>query len=110
MNVGFAANNETITKFKSYQVKKYDKKIINADKIFMGSDNYKKDKCYHKINIKEKFRNKYKIKSIKLKYLGNYDFKYKTYNVRNKSKFTLKTSDSIYTPKLIVKFKTKSKI
>lgn len=110
INTSFAAGNETITKFKSYQVEKFNTKIVDVEEASIRDSNHKKDKYYYKFSIKDKFKNKYKIKSIKIKYGNDYGYyKYKTYNVKNKLNFTLKPSNGYYS-KLIINFHTKSKI
>lgn len=122
MNVGFAASNEKITKYKEYQWDKHDTKIVNINcytiNVKDSKSYYIKSKSSYKINIKKPYKNNYKINSINVKYAvygkNTYDFKkyiYKNITLKNKNSVTIKDKNAdTRIEKITINYNTKSKI
>ena len=109
-NATFAASNETINNYKIHQINTYDKNIIKADYV---SEWGKKldEKSYLDINIKTAYKNKYKIKSIRVRcYNEKLGTVYKTYNIKNKVKIKLNFKSGVYLNSFTVSYYTKGKI
>lgn len=114
LNTSFAATSEKLSESKSHSIITYDKKIskIEIDSIryygFYNGYEYTKN-C--KINIKDSYKNKYKIKSIDIKYQdNNYNSKVKRFNVYNKNSFLIIPKNGISIEKISINYKTKGKV
>jgi hypothetical protein len=109
MNVSFAASDETIDECKTHRVDTYNKKIVSVNHISKWNKNYN-GKYYLNIDIKKTYKSKYKLKSIKIRYNDYWgDVKYKTYNIKNKTKVNLNIN-GFYVNKLMITYQTKDKI
>lgn len=115
INTSFAASSEHVTKYKQYKWENCNKKIITINHFEVSDENYDSKSSY-KINIKKYCKNKYKIKSVNLKY-GLYDdtefsgYFYKNYTIKNKNSITIKDpKKNMYLIKATVKYHTKNKL
>ena len=115
MNTSFAANSEKIDKYRQYKWENCNKKIVMINHFEVSDENHDSKSSY-KISIKNYYKNKYKIKSINLKYVdfgankSNYYF-YKNYTIKNKNSLTIKDpKKNLYLLKVTVKYHTKNKI
>ncbi|MBZ9571266.1 hypothetical protein KQY27_06885 [Methanobrevibacter sp. TMH8] len=111
LNTSFAANEEI---WGGSSVEKadnvYDKKIVIIKEVsYKDYENYVY-KNYYKINIKKSYQNKYKIKSVNIKY-SDFEGKYysKKYNAKNKNRIIIKSLD-MDPVKITIIYSTKSKI
>jgi hypothetical protein len=101
IGTSYAISNEQIELLDTYKtIETYDKEVVSIDEIQVWEKNDKNDydtydyDTYYKIHIKKVNQNKYKIQSVKCKYLSgeddDYYYDYKTYDGKNKSFLIIK--------------------
>lgn len=118
MSTSSAASSEKITKFKMYDKNSYNKKIVTIDKSYSLKNNRGVEYISsYKISIKNKYKGKYKIKSVNMtyQYYDENSYKHKNiyYNYNGKNKNTIKIKDpkkSIIFQKMTINYYTKGKI
>ncbi len=117
MSVSFAASSENLLINKNSFSSNENKKISNVEQIYTFKNNDPKD--YLKISIKKNYQNKYKIKSVNLKYsvLDNKtqyvkDVFYKNYSGDNKNFLTIGilSNETINLDKITINYYTNGKI
>ncbi len=119
MNASFAASDgsEKLTQYKGSFSSNIDKKISNVEQVSAFKNN--KSKEYYKINIKKNYQNKYKIRSINVRYSvtdnKTYKFRnflYKNYTGKNRNylKIDILNKDNIFVDKVTINYFTKGKI
>lgn len=114
LNTSFAASSEKTTKYKEYSWEISNKKIVKINHFEVSNEKHDSKSSY-KISIKKYYRNKYKIKSVNLKY---YDFDketnnyfYKNYTIKNKNSITIKDpKKNLSLQKMTIIYQTKNKI
>ena len=117
INTSFGASSEKITKFDAKEVNVYNEKVSTITKISRFDNNYSGCEGF-KVNIKSKYRDNYKIKTVKAKIFQYNDGEltksyYKTYNFKNKNTVYFKlpkfnSTKSYYLDKMTIFYKTKS--
>jgi len=117
MSTSFAVSSEKITKYKMYGENSYNKKIVTIDESYFLRERGDDAISSYKINIKNKYKNKYKIKSVNMTYMhynektGFTKYIYKNYNGKNKNTIKIKGSQkNLYPQKMNINYYTKSKI
>lgn len=118
MNVSFAASSEKLETYKGSFYSNTEKKVSNINNVFDYKLDSKYSKQYYKINIKKNYQNKYKIKSVNVKYsvvdIKTYEatYFYKNYNGKNKNFLKIKSleNDTVHLEKLVINYYTKGKI
>lgn len=111
------ASTEKLTQYKGSFSSNLNKKISNIEQISAFKNNNSKE--YYKINIKKNYQNRYKIRSVSVKYslIDNetheiINFFYKNYTGKNKNslKINILDKDNIFIDKVIINYYTKGKI
>ncbi|OQD59189.1 hypothetical protein MBBAR_5c00320 [Methanobrevibacter arboriphilus JCM 13429 = DSM 1125] len=119
MSTSFAvsANSEKLTQYKGSFSSNINKKISNIEQVYAFKNNNSKE--YYKINIKKNYQNKYKIRSVNVRYavVDNEthkirNFLYKNYTGKNKKslKIDILNKDDTFIDKVTINYFTKGKI
>jgi hypothetical protein len=115
VNTSFAVSSEKTTKYKQYQWESCNKKFVSINH-FEVSDENGNSKSSYKISIKKYYKNKYKIKSVNLKYVDwgdteSSNYLHMNYTIKNKNSLTIKDpKKNLYLQKVTVNYHTKNKI
>lgn len=113
MNTSFAGSNEKLEEFKNYQINTFDKKIseIKINTLIKGNYWDQSTKSC-KISIKDLYKNKYKIKSIDIKYYDydNFKSRIKSFKLKNKNSFFIRPENDISIEKISINYKTNGKV
>ncbi|MGL4669755.1 MAG: hypothetical protein ACRCVG_04065 [Methanobacteriaceae archaeon] len=111
VNTSSAASSEKLTKYNTKIVDTINKKIVTVNLVTNWNDSWERN-GYYKFKIKDKYKSKFKINSIKIKYYSaeNEKYVYRTYNTKNKDVVYLKIPKNSFVEKITLFYKTKPKI